>query len=140
MQPVVRADSGVARFKSNAIVHWMLAFGRMGLPFDLNAILSEEFSTEDLEQLVQLLGYSLQGFEELSFVRQESVFKARAGESNLEEREQTITQLEQRLSSAERLAVGLAELVARHWSTRSPMRGLPDNWWELAKSMGAKEP
>lgn len=69
IQPLYRDAHGVIRFKANRIVEWMLEMGRMGGRFDLNIIAATPFSTDDREQLAQLLGYSLSGFAELSYVR-----------------------------------------------------------------------
>lgn len=43
-----------------------------------------------------------------------------------------------RADAAERLALGLGELVMRHWSTRSPMRGLPVDWAAQVDSLREK--
>ena len=55
---------GIIRFKQNAIVRLLLDTGK----FNLNDIARMNFSNEDHEQLAQLIGYSLSGFGELSYV------------------------------------------------------------------------
>jgi len=65
IQPLVIDQNGVIRFKANAIVRTLLDMG----PLDLNALASMPFSDEDREQLAQLIGYSLSGFGDLSYVR-----------------------------------------------------------------------
>jgi hypothetical protein len=76
MQPVVIDRHGVARFKRNMIVNYLVNWcaghnGLMGYPRidgpapDLNQIAlmtaQGEFSREDAEQLTQLIGYSVSG-------------------------------------------------------------------------------
>lgn len=69
MQQIQLDDLGIPRFKSNAIVEWMLDMGRMGNKFDMNTIAIQNFSDEDRIQLAQLIGYSVNGFGELSYVQ-----------------------------------------------------------------------
>ncbi len=65
MQPLVKDNDGMVRFKQNAIVRWLLDAG----PFDMNSIGAlPNISVEDREQFAQLIGYSLSGFSELSYV------------------------------------------------------------------------
>lgn len=64
LQPLVRDAHGVVRFKKNAIVSYLLEAG----PFDMNSLAIMDFSNEDREQFAQLIGYSLSGFSELSYV------------------------------------------------------------------------
>lgn len=63
VQPLVMLD-GVKRFKENAIVRHLLDSGSL----DLNRLACLPFSQEDREQFAQLIGYSLAGFGELSYV------------------------------------------------------------------------
>lgn len=63
MQPVVRMDDGVHRFKPNAIVQHLLDKGTV----DLNAIARLPFSREDRTQFAQLIGYSVSGAGDLSY-------------------------------------------------------------------------
>ena len=64
LQPLVTAESGTIRFKENAIVRHLLDAGGL----DMNILGALEFSQEDREQFAQLIGYSLGGFSELSYV------------------------------------------------------------------------
>lgn len=66
-QPVEFDAHGVIRFKSNAIVKWMLEQGGRGNRFDLNTIAMQGFTNEDHCQLAQLIGYSVSGFGDLSY-------------------------------------------------------------------------
>ena len=72
MQPVVMDDHGTIRFKVNAIVQYMLAYGNI----DLNKIATLSFTTEDRMQFAQLIGYSVGGYSELSYVTQKSAAQA----------------------------------------------------------------
>lgn len=63
-QPLVADSEGTIRFKQNAIVRFLLDEGR----HDMNALAVMNFSDEDREQFAQLIGYSLSGYGELSYV------------------------------------------------------------------------
>lgn len=73
MQPLVR-DGNVIRFKPNKLVRFLLDSG----PFDLNQLAAMPFTDEDREQFAQLIGYSVAGFCELSYVSEKSVAFAHA--------------------------------------------------------------
>lgn len=64
IQPLITDGSGVTRFKSNKIVQYLLDAGT----FDMNQLACIPFSDEDRMQFAQLMGYSLNGFWELSYV------------------------------------------------------------------------
>jgi hypothetical protein len=70
MQPIVN-DGGVLRFKSNNIVRFLLDRG----PNDLNTLgnIRYLFSQDDWDQFMQLIGYSVSGYGDLSTVSRESV-------------------------------------------------------------------
>jgi hypothetical protein len=72
MQPLCQNGDGVVRFKANAIVRYLLDAG----PFDLNQLTLIPFAQEDWEQFIQLIGYSLAGFGELSYIPDETYDKA----------------------------------------------------------------
>lgn len=61
IQPLEYDEAGILRFKSNQIIRY-LADGR------LNELACMNFSREDRQQLAQLIGYSLRGYSELSYV------------------------------------------------------------------------
>ena len=67
MQPFVM-DGKVVRFKANKIVAYLLDSSRDGHKVDLNDLAMMEFSQDDRAQFAQLIGYSLCGFHELSYV------------------------------------------------------------------------
>lgn len=64
IQPLFKDESGVVRFQKNAIVKYLLDRG----PITLNDLALMNFNSEDWEQFAQLIGYSLSGFSELSYV------------------------------------------------------------------------
>lgn len=68
VQPLVRDAAGVIRFKANAIVRYLLESGTA----DMNKLAMLPFSQEDREQFAQLIGYSLSGFGDLSYVTDET--------------------------------------------------------------------
>ena len=68
IQPLETDSNGTVRFRENAIVKWFLEEGRKyGL--DMNAIACLPFPREDRVQFAQLIGYSLGGFGELPYVK-----------------------------------------------------------------------
>lgn len=76
IQPLIADSAGVVRFKANRIVRYLLDAG----PFEMNHLARMSFSDEDREQFAQLIGYSLAGFGELSYVSDETYEKADAQE------------------------------------------------------------
>lgn len=72
VQPLDLDEHGTLRFKANAIIRFLLDTG----PFDMNKIALMPFSQEDREQFAQLIGYSLSGFGELSYVSDETYDRA----------------------------------------------------------------
>ena len=84
IQPLIIDDLGIIRFKSNAIVRWLLDKG----PFDMNQIAIKGFNREDQEQFAQLIGYSHSGAADLSYMSNEVIEVAEAmhksGKSEIE--------------------------------------------------------
>lgn len=66
IQPLYKTESGTIRFKPNAIVQYLLDNG--GLDMNDIAINCHDTSDDDKKQFAQLIGYSLSGYEELSYV------------------------------------------------------------------------
>lgn len=64
IQPVVVDKDGVHRFKENAICRYLLDHGGI----DMNQLARQGFSKEDSEQFAQLIGYSVSGACDLSYV------------------------------------------------------------------------
>ncbi|PTA95712.1 hypothetical protein C9415_10150 [Kluyvera sp. Nf5] len=77
MQPLEFDAMGTLRFKENAIVRKMLDYSREH-GYGLNEMALEDFTPDDRMQLMQLIGYSLSGYGELSFVSDESYNRAEA--------------------------------------------------------------
>lgn len=84
MRPLQPIKDG--RFERNEIVRYLLDNGGI----DMNKLACLEFSVEDREQFAQLIGYSLDGFSTLSYVRDETYYAAeKINNSNGELDEQT---------------------------------------------------
>jgi len=78
-QPLVRDAQGTIRFRENAIVRYLLDVGAT----DMNRLALLPFSQEDREQFLQLIGYSVCGFGELSYVSDEAWARAKRAEKRL---------------------------------------------------------
>lgn len=63
MQPIINLDN-VVRFRGNPIVSFLLDNG----PYDMNRLAVMNFSAEDRQHFAQLIGYSVCGYCELSYV------------------------------------------------------------------------
>ena len=79
VQPLVIDRDGVVRFRGNAIVRYLLELAKRN-GTGLNELAMMGFADADFEQLAQLLGYSLSGFGELSYVSDETYALAEAQE------------------------------------------------------------
>lgn len=67
-QPLEKDEHGVLRFKSNKIVRYLLDNGGI----DMNHLAVKNFSEDDRQQFAQLIGYSLSGYGDLSYVSDEA--------------------------------------------------------------------
>lgn len=77
MQPLHIDQFGTIRFKVNPIVQHLLdVAGNVGV--NMNTIAMQGFEPEDQMQFAQLIGYSLSGYGELSYVTDESYDRASA--------------------------------------------------------------
>lgn len=72
MQNVELDKGGLPRFVDNAIVRYLLDKGGV----DMNEIAGLDFDQEDRQQFAQLIGYSVSGFGELSYVDDETYEEA----------------------------------------------------------------
>lgn len=90
IQPVEKDARGVARFKANAIVQYLLDSG----PFDMNHLAAVPFSREDREQFAQLIGYSLSGFGDLGYASDE-VYDAACLMADREGRDSRVTVIDE---------------------------------------------
>lgn len=75
MQPVVLDKDGVARFKANAIVRFLIDYSH-SRGVGLNELALMPFDAADREQFAQLIGYSVSGFGELGYVSDGAYQKA----------------------------------------------------------------
>lgn len=66
VQPIGFSEDGTIRFKANAIVRDLLDRSRDELGHGLNEISAAGYSPEDYTHLMQLIGYSVNGYGELS--------------------------------------------------------------------------
>lgn len=107
IQPLYTDDHGVLRFKANAIVRYLLDFGGI----DMNKLAVLPFSDEDRIQFAQLIGYSLGGFGDLSYVNSDAYGMARLMATTGQTEEQArITYLEGEMRE---LRTALREPMAR---------------------------
>lgn len=96
IQPLAKDESGVLRFKLNAIVRYLVDNG-----VGLNALAMMDFPQQDWEQLAQLIGYSLDGFGELSYVSDAVYGAAQRMADGADERDARIAELEAQLAAAQ---------------------------------------
>lgn len=68
IQPLELDDSGTVRFKPNKLVQYLLDNGGI----DMNHLARQQFTHDEREQFAQLIGYSLSGYGELSYVSDET--------------------------------------------------------------------
>lgn len=99
IQPLAPDHLGVIRFKPNKIVQHLLEHGTI----DLNDIAMLEFSAEDQEQFAQLIGYSLSGYGDLSYVTDATWEAAEVMSQNpgIDSRDARIQALEATLAAVE---------------------------------------
>ena len=70
MQPIYRDEEGILRFVPNKIVRFLLNAG----PFDMHVLAQlPGITNEEREQFAQLIGYSVSGFGDLSYVSSEAI-------------------------------------------------------------------
>ena len=72
MQNIIIDKKGIARFQENAMVVYLLNNGGI----DMNNLAMLDFSDEDRMQFAQLIGYSVCGYRDLSYVTGRSGKKA----------------------------------------------------------------
>jgi hypothetical protein len=118
IQPLVKDASGTIRFKRNSIIDALLEHGQK-TGFGLNEIAFKFASpqhNDDHAQLAQLIGYSLSGYGELSYVSDYSYATAEAmATSEVSEKDARIAYLENELLSIrEALREPIAQLFGVH--------------------------
>lgn len=104
IQPLIKDDLGTTRFQKNAIVAFLLDHGG----HDMNDLAMREFPQEDREQFAQLIGYSLSGFAELSYVRNDTYATAARMAVGETEEQAKIAALESQLKTVRSLVRRMA--------------------------------
>ena len=109
IQPLIKDKHDVLRFKKNEIVSFLLDQGG----FDMKKLGAMPFSDEDREQFAQLIGYSLSGFAELSYVSDETYEAARELlEDKNTEQEARISVLDNKLNNVrEKMREKMKEVI-----------------------------
>jgi len=111
MQPIIKDKDGVTRFKGNTCVRKLLDYATER-GYSLNEISRDKDIThDDYVQLMQLIGYSLGGFGDLSCVDNDTYNTAEAMyEKKMDEKDARIQTLEAELKAVRK---GLREPIAR---------------------------
>ena len=98
IQPILRAPDGVIRFAENRIVRKLLDVAskpHRDTTYDLNDIVYDfqqgVYTIEEMEQLDQIIGYSVDGYFDLSYVRSATKRKISQMENRLIESEGGLT-------------------------------------------------
>ncbi len=95
IQPLALDSRGTLRFKENALVRYILDNGGI----DMNHLAMIDFPQEDREQFAQLIGYSLSGFADLSYVTDATYGAAeKMYEDGLSDKDARIAELEETLA------------------------------------------
>lgn len=112
IQPLIEDETGVLRFKPNAIVQHLLDNGGI----DMNQIARMGFSREDHEQFAQLIGYSWSGACDLGYMTNEVLDAAEAmHQSGASEAECRATVLRAQIEQAKNsMREGVAQLFGVH--------------------------
>lgn len=88
LQPIVWDGEGTVRFQENPIIRFLQEFAAskgMGLN-ELHMLRNSNWSKRDWSQFMQLLGYSVSGFGDLSFIPETDVHKADIRAENLRQK------------------------------------------------------
>jgi hypothetical protein len=99
---------GVTRFKENSIVRFLLDNGG----YDMNSLCMKGFDKEDWIQFAQLIGYSLSGWGDLSYVDNDTYEVAHQMSNGLDERDARIEALEGELESIREPLKQIAEILS----------------------------
>lgn len=113
IQSLTKGEQGVLRFKENKLVCALLDHGQ-ATGFGLNELACKFFTTEhadDWQQLAQLIGYSLSGYGELSYVSDDAYgVAATMADEVMNEKDARIAHLEHELFM---VRASLREPIAR---------------------------
>lgn len=82
MQPVFIDEDGIARFRGNPIVRFLYDWA-VNKGMGMNELIMMPFENEDREHFAQLIGYSICGYGELSYVSDKSYAEAEEKVSEL---------------------------------------------------------
>lgn len=97
MQPIYEDANGTHRFKPNAIVQYLIENPLQEV--DMNQLACMDFDQDDRIQFAQLIGYSLYGFGELSYVTDDAYGTAcEMTKAELSEKDARIKHLEEVLA------------------------------------------
>ena len=108
MQPIVVDSIGHYRFKENHIVRRLLDAGGISL----NDIATWNMSNGDKKQFAQLIGYSLSGYGELSYIKDEDYETAyQVATTGLDEEEVKLLVLERKLEEIRKKLKGLIGII-----------------------------
>lgn len=111
IQPLALDEGGRLRFKENAIVNYLLDNGGK----NMNDLAELPFSVEDRQQFAQLIGYSLGGYGELSYVDTDAYGAAEEMTRTPDESEARIKFLEEELKAIrDGIRVPVARLFGIH--------------------------
>ncbi len=112
IQPLELDTRGVLRFVQNRIVHDLLNFGK-DHGFGLNELACRpEYTTEEWMQFAQLIGYSLSGYGDLSYVSDDKYETAdKMWRDKLTETEAELKVKSEKLDAARELVKDLAGLL-----------------------------
>ena len=115
MQPIYTNENGGIQFRPNQVVQYLLDNGNLNLNDLASALKFGENIREDWEQFAQLIGYSVNGFGELSYVSDDAYAVAQAIAENppLTEEQARIAHLEGLLAEARKHARELAAALFR---------------------------
>lgn len=110
MQELYTDEHDVIRFRENKIVRWLLDNNGK---IDLNTIARQNFPNEEQEQFAQLIGYSLSGFGDLSYVSDVAWSKANImlEEDNKNQKDIEIEALKDRIQDLESIVVQVSGLT-----------------------------
>lgn len=127
IQPIIKTDDGVLRFKGNKIISYLLDWcasknshpgytsDTSGPAPDMNHLATMDFSREDWQQLAQLYGYSLGGFSELSYVDADTYGAVVEISKGKDERDARIAHLQKELNAVRKaLRNPMARLFGVH--------------------------
>lgn len=103
LQPLEKDAQGVLRFRANVLVLHLIEHGSI----DLNRLAMVDAPQADREQFGQLIGYSLSGYGDLSYVSNETYARAQAMADDLDNppdpRDAHIQALEEELAMMRRV-------------------------------------